>query len=168
MGPMLGKEDNQTKPFWEEKTLQEMTREQWESLCDGCGRCCLNKIEYVDTGEVFFTKVACKLLNVETCRCSNYPARKEHVPDCIVMTPATLGSIDFMPPTCAYRLISEGKKLEPWHPLLSGSSESVHHAGISVRGRAISEEGISSLEDHIIRWIKPIKRKKKPNARKKK
>ena len=164
---MPSQNNSKNAPFRQKKTLQEMTRPEWESLCDGCGRCCLNKIEYVDTNEIFFTKVSCKLLNTESCQCSDYAGRKEQVPDCIVLTPETLSSIDFMPATCAYRLLSEGKPLENWHPLISGNSESVHQAGISVRGRVISEEGVTSLEEHIIRWIKPIKRKRKPNDRKK-
>lgn len=149
-------------PFWKKKALKDMTREEWESLCDGCGRCCLNKIDYIDTGEVFFTKVACRLLDGNSCQCSNYAARKEHVPDCIVLTPETLSAIDFMPDTCAYRMLAEGRPLEPWHPLISGTKESVHQAGISVRNRVVSEEDVTSLEDYIIRWIKPIKRKKSP------
>jgi uncharacterized cysteine cluster protein YcgN (CxxCxxCC family) len=164
---MTDQKDSQNSPFWEKRTLQEMTRQEWESLCDGCGRCCLNKIEYTDTNEIFYTKVSCKLLNSETCQCSNYAERMTYVPDCIVLTPETISRIDFMPQTCAYRLLAEGKSLESWHPLISGTKESVHQAGISVKGRVISEEGIDSLEEHIIRWIPPIRRKKQPKAKKK-
>ena len=144
------------RPFWQTKSLEEMTHEEWESLCDGCGKCCLIKLEDGDSGEIDHTDVACKLLDLETCRCGNYARRKQIVPDCIVLTPDKINSLRWMPSTCAYRLISEGKDLPDWHPLVSGEFESVHRAGISVRGRAVSEDDVpdEDLEDHIVAWAR--------------
>ena len=142
-------------PFWVRKTLVEMTAEEWESLCDGCGRCCLAKLEDEDDGEVYFTSVSCRLLDTETCRCTDYPNRLAQVPDCVALSPDTVAAIHWLPGTCAYRLVAEGRPLYPWHPLLSGSSQSGHRAGISVRGRVISEACVpaADLEDHIIHWV---------------
>ena len=139
-------------PFWQQKTLEEMTRREWESLCDGCGRCCLNKLEDWDTGEIAWTNIGCRLLDGDTCRCSNYEHRQKEVPDCIGLTPDMVRKISWLPPTCAYRLINEGKDLYWWHPLVSGNAEDVHKAGISVRGRAISERKAGDLEDRIVHW----------------
>ena len=142
-------------PFWVRKTLVEMTAEEWESLCDGCGRCCLAKLEDEDDGEVYCTSVSCRLLDTETCRCTDCPNRLAQVPDCVALSPDTVAAIHWLPGTCAYRLVAEGRPLYPWHPLLSGSSQSVHRAGISVRGRVISEAFVpeADLEDHIIHWV---------------
>lgn len=142
------------KPFWKSKTLEEMTREEWESLCDGCGRCCLNKLEDWDTGEIHYTDIACSQLDSETCRCKSYVKRFEIVPDCIDLTPQKIREVDWLPPTCAYRLVKEGRDLRDWHPLVSGSSQTVHIAGISVRGRIVSEVGYepSDYEDHLVTW----------------
>ncbi len=142
------------KRFWENKRLDELTPEEWEALCDGCGKCCLRKLEDEDTGEVHYTDVACRLLDPGSCRCRHYPERRRHVPDCIALTPGEVERIAWMPSTCAYRLLAEGQPLEPWHPLLSGDPESVHRAGISVRGRAISEQDIdeADLEDRLVQW----------------
>ena len=142
------------EPFWRRKTLAEMTQEEWESLCDGCGKCCLVKLEDADSGAIHHTDVACHLLNLGTCRCSNYPARKSIVEDCVVLTPETVGDLSWMPSTCAYRVLSEGRDLAWWHPLVSGDPESVHQAGISVRGRAVTEARVpdAELEDHIVTW----------------
>lgn len=140
-------------PFWRKKTLAEMTHEEWESLCDGCGRCCLHKLLYEDTGEIAFTAVACRLLDGARCRCTDYANRKARVPDCVVLTPETLDRIAWLPKTCAYRLIAEGKDLAWWHPLVSGDPETVHRAGISVRGRVVSEDEAGDLEDFIVDWI---------------
>ena len=141
-------------PFWKTKTLAEMSNEEWESLCDGCGLCCLNKLEDWDTGEIAFTSVACKLLDGDSCRCSDYENRQATVPDCIQLTLQGLREIQWLPPTCGYRLIDEGLDLYWWHPLVSGSSETVHQAGISARGRTISEEGldVEDLEDYVVDW----------------
>src|ERR1700712_5758723 len=126
-------------PFWKTTPLDQMTGAQWESLCDGCGRCCLHKLRDEDTEELAFTNVACHLLDGTTCRCSNYEKRRERVPDCVSLTAAALPDIDWLPPTCAYRRVAEGRGLAWWHPLVSGNPETVHQAGVSVQGRAISE-----------------------------
>ena len=144
-----------TPPFWETKTLEEMTRAEWESLCDGCGRCCLVKLEDEDTGKIHFTDIACKLFDEGTCRCRDYKNRQETVSDCIKLTPENLKTIPWLPPTCAYRLVMEGKDLEWWHPLVSGSAETVHEAGVSVRGRVGAIEGklrLAQYLDHVVRW----------------
>ncbi len=139
-------------PFWRRKTLAEMTRREWESLCDGCAKCCLDKLEDEDTSEISYTEVACRLLDLGTCRCTDYANRKRFVPDCVVLTPRTVARLTWLPSTCAYRLISEGKDLEWWHPLVSGDPETVHRAGVSVRGRAVPEAVAGDLEDHIVHW----------------
>jgi uncharacterized protein len=143
----------QARPFWETKTLGDMTAAEWESLCDGCGKCCLNKIEFEDTGEIAFTNVACKLLDLHSCQCSDYKNRKKHVPDCVKLSPKNIEKIRWMPSTCAYRLLAEGKPLEPWHPLLSGDPETVHTSGISMRGRAISETRLSADMDELENYV---------------
>lgn len=140
------------EPFWRRKTLAEMTRGEWESLCDGCAKCCLAKLEDDDTGEISYTEVACRLLDLGTCRCTDYANRKRFVPDCVVLTPRTVARLTWLPSSCAYRLISEGKDLEWWHPLVSGDPETVHRAGVSVRGRAVPEAVAGDLEDHVVRW----------------
>jgi uncharacterized cysteine cluster protein YcgN (CxxCxxCC family) len=138
--------------FWRAKGLGEMTRSEWESLCDGCGRCCLHKLRDEDTDELSFTNVACRLLDVNSGRCSDYANRRTRVPDCVRLTPAKLRTVDWLPPSCAYRLLSEGKDLYPWHPLISGTSDSVVAAGIAVNGRALSERDAGPLEHHIVEW----------------
>lgn len=138
--------------FWREKSLDEMTAEERESLCDGCARCCLNKLEDVDTGDIAFTNVACRLLDPGTCRCTNYAERSRFVPDCISLTLARIAELKWLPQTCAYRLLAEGGDLSPWHPLVSGDWNSVHKAGISVAGRVITEKEAGDLEDHIVEW----------------
>jgi uncharacterized cysteine cluster protein YcgN (CxxCxxCC family) len=134
-----------------------MTREEWESLCDGCGRCCLKKLEDEDTGKVVYTDVACKLLDRDRCRCLHYDERIRHVPDCVELTVDKLAKLKWLPSTCAYRRLYEGKPLEWWHPLVSGDSRTVHEAGISVRGRTLTETAIpiEELETRAIRWVKP-------------
>ncbi|MBS0565128.1 MAG: YcgN family cysteine cluster protein [Proteobacteria bacterium] len=138
--------------FWT-LPLSRLNAAEWEALCDGCGKCCLNKLEDEDTGEVHFTNVACRLLDGDSCRCTNYRRRKTFVPECVVLTAGTLKDISYwLPSTCAYRLRAEGKPLEPWHPLVSGDPDSVHKAGQSVRGRTVSEFTVpeDEWEDHII------------------
>jgi uncharacterized cysteine cluster protein YcgN (CxxCxxCC family) len=142
-------------PFWKRKTLEEMTRAEWESLCDGCGRCCLNKLEEEGTQRIFFTDVACKLLDHDSCRCKDYRNRLKKVPDCVGLTPAEVRELDWLPPTCAYDLLAKGKDLYWWHPLVSGDPETVHSAGISVRGRVgacESQVPDEELENWIVSW----------------
>ena len=135
-------------PYWETKRLEEMTEAEWEALCDGCGKCCLNKIEDIETGEIAPTRVACRLLDLGSCRCADYEDRKRLVSDCIVLSPDNVAEIPWMPRSCAYRRIAEGRGLDWWHPLVSGDPEAVHRAGISVRGRVVSERRIKRpLED---------------------
>jgi uncharacterized protein len=135
--------------FWRTKSLTEMTPEEWESLCDGCGQCCLHKIAQPQK-PALKTNVACRLLDTASCRCKNYPRRKRLVRDCVVLTPDNVADLSWLPDTCAYRLVEAGEDLPEWHPLLSGDPESVHRAGISVRDRCISERDAGPLEDHIV------------------
>lgn len=142
-----------TPGFWERKPLNRLSRREWEALCDGCGKCCLNKLEFEDTGEVVLTRVACRLLDDSDCRCTLYPTRHRHVPECIVLKPGNLTDhLNWIPSTCAYRLVHEGRPLYSWHPLISGTPDSVHAAGVSVQGRTLSEFDIpeEDWEDHII------------------
>ena len=139
-------------PFWQTKTLDEMSKTEWESLCDGCAKCCLNKLENETTGEIQYTDVACRLLDTELCRCTSYADRKRFVPDCRLLTPRAVRELDWLPSTCAYRLVKEGKDLYWWHPLVSGSRETVHTAGISVRDKVIHESQRVDPEDHIVTW----------------
>lgn len=143
-------------PFWRRKSLAEMTREEWESLCDGCGRCCLIKLQDEDgDGAVDYTDVACRLLDLGTCRCTRYAERRRLVPGCVVLTPGDLlDRLPWMPSTCAYRLLHEGQDLPWWHPLVSGDPEDVHRAGISVRGRVVPETRVEEedLEGRIVEW----------------
>ncbi len=138
--------------FWHDKTLAEMSRAEWESLCDGCGRCCLHKLRDEDTGELEFTNVACRLLDTGTARCRDYANRKARVPDCVKLTPKRLEKVDWLPPSCAYRLVHEGKELPPWHPLRSGRAESVVESGASVAGRCVDERQAGPLEHHVMDW----------------
>lgn len=142
------------EPFWKTKTLKQMSQSEWESLCDGCGRCCLNKLEDWDTGEIHWTNIACRLLDCETCRCRDYDNRLELVPDCIQLDPEKMDELTWLPPTCAYRLVHEGADLYDWHHLVSGNHDAVHTAGVSVRGRTISEVGLSveDYENHLAKW----------------
>lgn len=148
------------EPFWKTKALSEMSRTEWESLCDGCGRCCLNKLEDEDTGRYLYTKAACKLLDLKTCQCTDYPNRAKRVPDCVTLTPAIIGDLGWLPKTCAYRLLDEGHDLPWWHPLISGRPETVDEAGITVKGVAYTEEGIAvdDLIDHL--WKLPKAKRK--------
>ncbi len=142
-------------PFWKRKKLTEMTPEEWESLCDGCARCCLIKLQDEDSSEIFYTNVACRLLDRHHCRCKAYDQRTRLIPACLVVTPELATRAKWLPETCAYRLLAEGKDLLWWHPLVSGTPKSVHTAGISVRGKAISERGVDQdrLEDYVVDWL---------------
>ncbi|WP_252259945.1 YcgN family cysteine cluster protein [Erythrobacter aurantius] len=140
--------------FWE-LPLAELTRPEWEALCDGCGRCCLHKIEDADTGEIADTNVACKLLDCSTAQCSDYRNRKAFVPDCLRLTLAIIDDVPWLPTTCAYRLRAEGRPLHHWHYLITGDREDVVRAGVSVAGRVISETDAGPLEHHIVEWSPP-------------
>jgi len=139
--------------FWERIPLQKMTTAEWEALCDGCGKCCLNKLEDEDTGEIAFTRIACRLLDDSTCRCTHYEIRHQFVPDCVTLSPKTIAKNAYwMPGSCAYRLLAEGKQLRWWHYLISGDRNTVHEAGISVQGMTVSEFDVAEedWEDHLI------------------
>lgn len=138
-----------TRPFWEVKRLEQMTVREWESLCDGCGLCCLVRFEDEDTGEVIPTRVACRLFDDGACRCRDYENRKSYVPDCIKLTPYNIEALEWMPPSCAYRRLHEGKPLPVWHPLITGDPESVHKAGVSVRGQTINESCLADPDDAL-------------------
>ena len=142
-----------TKAFWETTPLADMTRQQWESLCDGCAKCCLQKLEDVDTQEVFFTNVVCRLLDEEACRCTNYEQRSVLVPNCVTLSLADLADPYWLPMTCAYRLLAEGNPLPSWHPLISGDADSVYRAGHSIRGRVVCETEADDLEHHLVDWV---------------
>jgi uncharacterized cysteine cluster protein YcgN (CxxCxxCC family) len=137
------------KPFWETKTLAEMSPTEWESLCDGCGLCCVIRFEDEDTGEIIPTRVHCQLFDPERCTCSDYAGRQEHVPDCIKLTPGNIAAMKWMPKSCAYRRLNEGRPLAAWHPLVSGDPETVHTAGVSVRGQTVSEQALKKPEDAL-------------------
>lgn len=145
----------ENEPFWRTKSLESMSDTEWESLCDGCGRCCLVKLEDEDTQEIYYTDVGCTLLDSESCRCRDYPNRQAKVADCVRLTPAAVRSLSWLPPTCAYRLLADGNDLYWWHPLVSGDRRTVHSAGISVRERVAGTEeefSIMELRDHIVEW----------------
>jgi uncharacterized cysteine cluster protein YcgN (CxxCxxCC family) len=155
VAPADGEALVEARPFWETKSLEAMTPTEWEGLCDRCGKCCLVKLEDEDSGQIFLTDIGCKLFDAGACACSNYPARRKKVRDCIKLTPVSVRAIGWLPSTCAYRLVAEGRPLEAWHPLVSGSPDTVHEAGISVRGRVGGNEKTVKLEDyplHIVDW----------------
>lgn len=142
-----------SKRFWERKTMAQMSQDEWEALCDGCGKCCLNKLEDEDSGEVVLTNIACRLLDDSTCRCAQYDIRHQFVPECIVLTASNIPEhLYWMPQTCAYRLVHEGRPLEDWHPLISGHANSVHAAGVSVKDKTVPEFEIDEddWEEHVI------------------
>lgn len=140
---------SKARPFWEIKSLSDMTVDEWEALCDGCGKCCLHKLEDLNTHKVHYTHVACRLLDTKTIHCTNYVRRKHLVPDCLQLSPDNITLYKWLPKTCAYRLLAEGKPLYNWHPLISGRSETVHEAGISVKGKCISEREAGDLQNHL-------------------
>lgn len=137
-------------PFWKTKTLEQMSPEEWESLCDGCGKCCLSKLEDEDTGQIHFTSVGCRLFDASLCRCTDYANRLSKVSDCVGLTPRKVRTLTWLPSTCAYRLLADGHDLRWWHPLVSGSRETVHEAGVSVRGRVTAcESDMAEPEDYF-------------------
>ena len=153
---------DETQPFWKTKRLEEMSQSEWESLCDGCGQCCLHKLQDWDTGDYYVTNCACKLLDCFTARCKSYETRFNYVPDCVQLTPKKVYDLDWLPETCAYRLIADGKDLEDWHPLVSGDPESVHQAGVSIQGKATAgeytpEEMMDRIQRTMASGIKPGK-----------
>ena len=137
------------QPFWRTKALADMTAAEWESLCDGCGLCCLVRFEDEDTGEIIPTRVSCRLFDDGLCRCKDYANRKAHVPDCIKLTPWNIEALEWMPKSCAYRRLHEGRGLPSWHPLITGDPESTHKAGVSVRGQTINETVLDDPEDAL-------------------
>jgi uncharacterized protein len=142
-------------PFWKGRALEDFSKEEWERLCDGCGRCCLVKLEDEDTGDIHFTNVGCKLLDGKTCRCTDYHQRRRRVRDCVKLTPKDVRSLKWLPPTCAYKLIADGQDLKWWHPLVSGSTKTVHEAGISVKAKVAASETdvpVEDLPDFIVSW----------------
>jgi len=141
-------------PFWKTKTLDQMTHEEWESLCDGCGKCCLHKIDDVESGEILYTRVACRFLKIKSCRCRHYERRSELVSDCVDLTPEMVRTISWLPRSCAYRRIAEGRGLAWWHPLVSGTSDTVRLAGVSICDWAVPEKLIhlSELDAYVIKW----------------
>lgn len=143
-----------TRPFWERKALHEMDHAEWESLCDGCARCCLHKLEDEDSGDLSYTRVVCRYLDQQACHCTVYPQRSQLVPDCVTLTPDNLDALHFMPGTCAYRLLNEGHPLPLWHPLVSGERDSIHEAGITVTGKVVSEDHVHAdgYEEHVVEW----------------
>jgi uncharacterized cysteine cluster protein YcgN (CxxCxxCC family) len=158
-----------TEPFWRTKSLDELSEAEWESLCDGCGRCCLNKLEDYDTAEIVWTDVACRLLDDRTCRCTDYSGRQAKVPDCVRLTPANVRKLSWLPPTCAYRLVAEGHDLYWWHPLVSGDPDTVHQAGVSVRGRTVTEADwpVETMEARIVAWPgrRPTRRRRSDSSK---
>jgi hypothetical protein len=144
-----------SEKFWETKSLAEMNSQEWESLCDGCGRCCLNKLEDEDTGEVYYTNISCKLLDLQKCSCKDYDNRKVSMPDCMILTADNVAALEIMPSTCAYGLLHLGKPLPEWHPLITGKKESVAEAGLTIKGKAVSEEYIhfEQFPEHLINWV---------------
>lgn len=140
--------------FWLQTPLSQLDSTQWEALCDRCAKCCLQKIEDEDTREVYYTNIACHLLNLGNCRCEDYPQRSRRVPDCVPITPELLANPYWLPDTCAYRLLAEHKPLPDWHPLISGTTDSVVHAGHSVCGRVIPEDEADDPEMHLIDWVR--------------
>lgn len=148
-------------PFWKTKTLEEMSKTEWESLCDGCGKCCLNKLEDWDTAEIYWTNIGCELLDCDSCRCKDYENRFDIVSDCIQLTPQVVRTLTWLPPTCGYRLVRDGEDLFGWHPLISGDPKTVHKVGVSVQGRVVPDDGkpADEYENHLVDWPREIYQK---------
>ena len=144
-----------SEEFWRVKSLEEMTDDEWEALCDGRARCCLIKLEDEETDEIHYTGVACRYLNQEVCRCSRYRDRSKIVPNCVQLTPSGARNFKWLPKTCAYRLVASGRDLPEWHYLISGSRETVHTANISIKDKCLSEEFVhpDALDEQIIQWV---------------
>ncbi len=143
-------EEELEKDFWKHKALEQLNPEEWEALCDGCGKCCLVKLEDEDTGELVFTTIACKLFDLKKCQCSQYPKRHKIVKDCQRLTPKKVRTLKWLPQSCAYRLVADGKELPPWHHLISGNKNTIHKSGQSVKGRVVSELTVKDFEDYTI------------------
>jgi len=158
--------DDASEPFWRTKSLEDMSKAEWESLCDGCARCCLVKLQDEDTGDIHFTDIGCTLLVDDTCRCRDYRRRHSRVPDCVKLTPQKVRELPWLPKTCAYRVLAEGRDLAWWHPLVSGDPDTVHQAGVSVRGKVFASEDElpqALWEARIVAWPNRVpKRAKKP------
>ncbi len=150
----------ETQDFWRHKPLTELNQQEWESLCDGCAKCCLQKLEDEDSSEIYYTNIACRYLDLGICSCTEYQQRTTLVPECVIVTPENIEQLHWMPETCSYRLLYEGKSLPPWHPLLTGNQADVHEAGASVQAYAVSELQLTDpddpeeLEQHIIEWLR--------------
>ncbi len=141
--------------YWQHKQLAQMSDEEWEALCDGCGKCCLHKLIDDETDELYYTDVACELLDTDSVRCSDYPNRHQTIPDCLVFNADNIADLNWLPTTCAYKTLYDGRRLEKWHPLISGDKQSVHRFKRSVKGRCVSEQdvGLDELEEHLVRWV---------------
>lgn len=139
--------------FWETKTLAQMSAQEWESVCDGCGKCCLHKLEDADSGEIHYTRVVCDLIDLASCQCTRYSQRTSLVPECIDLRQPDFSNYHWLPATCAYRLLNDGKPLPSWHPLVSGDPESVKEAGVSITSYALKATGVERLEEHVIEWL---------------
>lgn len=146
--------NSETNHFWDKKPLSELSKSEWESLCDGCAKCCLHRFEDEDTLDIYFTNVCCQYLDQMTCQCSDYKRRSVNVPTCVTITQEILEDPYWLPETCAYRLLAEGKKLPDWHPLISGSIDTVVESGHSIGGRVINELETDDLEHHMIDWVR--------------
>ncbi len=144
-----------SQPWWQTKSLADMSDDEWESLCDGCAKCCLVKLEDVDTEEIYYTNVSCQLLDTESCRCSDYAGRHRIVDDCIKLDRSNVNKLQWLPKSCSYRLVAEGQPLPEWHYLRTGSRQTLHSYGASLRGKVVSERDVrdDDIEDHIIKWI---------------
>lgn len=138
--------------WWEKKHLSEMSRFEWEQICDHCGKCCLHKLEDEADGTVYYTNVACSLVDAKSCHCTNYENRRELVPTCLQLTVNNLDQIDWMPPSCSYRLLKEGQTLAAWHHLITGDKNSIHQCGESIQGKYLNETDVSDLQEHVVEW----------------